>query len=79
MLPKILSTDADESPIKKVDDISIKKGKKAKKPKKPKAILKEIGNDEDVDSEDEAKCTPIQYDMPKPGPHAKVYTTCMLK
>ena len=52
---------------------------KKKKPKKPKAILKEIGNDEDVDSEDEAKCTPIQYDMPKPGPHAKVYTTCMLK
>lgn len=82
MLPKAETNSNDEVEVTLNNDKKIQKAKNNSKKlkKKAKNILKEIKNeannsenknDDYLDSDDTLRST-IQYDMPKPGPHAKV-------
>lgn len=83
MLPKIFNTN--EKPIDTIDRVNKKKQLKLKDKKlskknntKKSSQLIESCKNENNDSTDNSDdnedhtSTPIQYDMPKPGPHAKV-------
>ena len=79
MLPKNTTTEnhdhLKEATLKMVDQLKPSfKNKEKKLKSKKKSILKELAeNKNENDSEgDDALTTPLQYDMPKPGPHAKV-------